>query len=76
VIETARKVYGLEPVVWPTSAGTSPIYTIRNWMGIPVASAGGAGYSRSNAHAPNENIRVKDYVQSIKYIATLITTYK
>jgi len=75
VIETARKVYGVEPVVWPTSAGTSPIYTIRNWMGIPVASAGGAGHPESNAHAPNENIRIKDYIQSIKYIAKFIITY-
>jgi len=75
VIETAEKVYGTKPVVWPTSAGTSPIYTIRNWMGIPVASAGGAGHPGSNAHAPNENIRIRDYIQSMKYIAELITTY-
>ncbi len=76
VAETARRVYGRRPVVWPTTAGTSPIYTIRNWMGIPVASAGGVGYPGSNVHSPNENIRIRDYLQSIKYIATLITTYR
>jgi len=76
VIETAEKVYGLKPVVWPTSAGTSPIYTIRNWMGIPVASGGGVGYPGSNIHAPNENIRLKDFVNSIKCMATLISSYK
>jgi len=76
VIETAKKVYGLRPVVWPTTAGTSPIYTIRNWMGIPVASGGGVGYPGSNIHASNENIRIKDYVNSIKYLATLIGSYK
>jgi len=63
-------------VVWPTSAGTSPIYTIKSWMGIPVASGGGVGYPGSNIHAPNENIRIKDYVKSIKYIAALISSYK
>jgi len=76
VIETAEKVYGYKPVVWPTSAGTSPIYTIKNWMKIPVASGGGVGYPASNIHAPNENIRIKDYVKSIKYIAALISSYK
>lgn len=76
VIETAEQVYGSKPVVWPTTAGTSPIYTVRNWMGIPVASGGGVGYPGSNVHAPNENIRIKDYVNSIKYIATLISSYK
>jgi len=76
VIETAEKVYGLKPVVWPTSAGTSPIYTIKNWMGIPVVSGGGVGYPGSNIHAPNENIRIKDFIKSIKYIAALISSYK
>jgi len=76
VIETAERVYGLKPVVWPSMAGTSPIYVIRNWMGIPVASAGGVGYPGSLVHAPNENIRVKDYIKSIKYVAALIHSYK
>jgi len=76
VIETAEKVYGQKPVVWPTAAGTSPIYTIKNWVGVPVASGGGVGYPGSNIHAPNENIRIRDYVNSIKYVATLIRSHK
>lgn len=76
IIETAEKVYGTKPVVWPTTAGTSPIYVIRNWMGIPVASGGGVGYPGSKVHAPNENIRIKDYVNSVKYVASLIGSYK
>ena len=76
VIKTAEKVYGSKPVVWPTTAGTSPIYVIKNWMGIPVASGGGVGYPGSKVHAPNENIRIEDYVKSIKYVATLIDSYR
>ena len=75
VIGTAERVYGLKPVVWPCMAGTSPIYVIRNRMGIPVASAGGVGYPGSLIHAPNENIRIKDYCNSIKYVAALIHSY-
>jgi len=76
VIKTAEKVYGLKPVVWPTMAGTSPIYVVKNMMGIPVASAGGVGYPGSLVHAPNENIRIKDYSNSIKYVAALIHSYR
>jgi acetylornithine deacetylase/succinyl-diaminopimelate desuccinylase-like protein len=75
VIETAEHVYGCKPVIWPTVAGTSPFYVIKNWMGIPVASGGGVGYPGSKAHAPNENIRVKDYVNSIKFLTSLIMSY-
>lgn len=76
VIETAERTYGLKPVVWPSMAATSPIYVIRNWMGIPVASTGGVGHLGSRIHAPNENIRIKDYINSIKYVAALIHSYK
>ncbi|MFQ6052975.1 MAG: M20/M25/M40 family metallo-hydrolase [Candidatus Bathyarchaeia archaeon] len=75
VVENLREVYGEEPVVWPMSAGTSPRYTISNWMDIPVVSAGGAGYPDSRAHAPNENIRISDYIRSIKFNASLIASY-
>jgi len=76
VIETAERVYGAKPVVWPTVAGTSPIYVVKNWMGIPVASAGGVGYPGSKAHAPNENIKIKDYVNSVKFVASLIRSFE
>jgi acetylornithine deacetylase/succinyl-diaminopimelate desuccinylase-like protein len=75
VVDLAENVYGSKPVVWPTTAGTSPIYLIRNWMKTPVASGGGVGYPGSNIHAPNENIRIRDYVRSIKYVAALICSY-
>ncbi|MFQ6094839.1 MAG: M20/M25/M40 family metallo-hydrolase [Candidatus Bathyarchaeia archaeon] len=74
-VEAAEDVYGSKPVVWPTDAGTSPIYLIKNWMDIPVVSGGGVGYPGSNIHAPNENIRMRDYIRSIKYVAALICSY-
>ena len=74
-IEKLREVYASEPVVTPTIAGTSPIYLVRNWMKIPVVSCGGVGYPDSNIHSPNENIRIKDFIRSIKFIATLIVSY-
>ncbi len=75
VVNILEETYGRKPVIKPTSAGTSPIYTIRNWMGIPVLSCGGVGYPGSNIHAPNENIRIVDLINSIKFIASLIINY-
>ena len=76
VVKTAKRIYGLKPVIWPTAAGTGPLYVIRNWLGIPVVSAGGAGYPGSRIHAPNENIRLKDYIRSIKYMVALMNSYE
>jgi len=58
VVETAEQVYGMKPVVWPTAAGTSPIYLIKNWMRIPVAYARAVDYPGLRVHALNENIRI------------------
>ena len=74
-IRRLREIYLREPVVWPTIAGTSPMYVVKNWLGIPVVSCGGVGNPDSNAHAPNENIRVADYIRSIKFVANMIATF-
>lgn len=76
VINTAREVYGMEPVVRPLSPGSSPVYTIQNWMRISVASGGGVGYAQSRIHSPNENVRLDDYMRSIKFTATLMNKFK
>jgi acetylornithine deacetylase/succinyl-diaminopimelate desuccinylase-like protein len=44
-------------------------------LGIPIASCGGIGYPGSRAHAPNENIRLDDYIRGIKYIARLFVEF-
>ncbi len=66
-IEAARIVYGQEPVVYPTMAGSGPMYPLSAALGIPAVSGLGVGHAQSRIHAPNENIRVEDYFQSIKF---------
>jgi acetylornithine deacetylase/succinyl-diaminopimelate desuccinylase-like protein len=74
VITKLEEVYGSKPIVLPTMAGTSPMYVIRKLMGVPAVSGGGVGYPESNAHSPNENIRINDFIKSIKFIAALIVS--
>lgn len=72
--ETAREIYGSAPVIDPINPGSGPNYLLCDKFGIPMAGAG-VGYSESRAHAPNENIRVEDYVRGIKHMALLLERY-
>ncbi len=70
-IAAARDTYHQDPVIYPTSAGSGPMYPLCQALGIPAVSAG-CGYHDSRAHAPNENIRLADYFEGIEFIRGLI----
>ncbi len=74
-IEAARIVYGQEPVVYPTMAGSGPMYPLSAALGIPAVSGLGVGHAQSRIHAPNENIRVEDYFQSIKFTGEFLRIF-
>jgi acetylornithine deacetylase/succinyl-diaminopimelate desuccinylase-like protein len=74
-IEAARATYGLEPIVYPTMAGTGPIYPLCQALGTPVASGAGAGYHGTMVHAPNENVRLADYFSAMRWMGYLIDAF-
>jgi acetylornithine deacetylase/succinyl-diaminopimelate desuccinylase-like protein len=74
VVAAAEQVYDKPPVVSPTMAGSGPRYTLCGEMGIPAAGAG-TGYYGSKGHAPNENIRIADFVEGVKHIAVLLEEF-
>jgi acetylornithine deacetylase/succinyl-diaminopimelate desuccinylase-like protein len=74
VVNTARQVYGLEPVVYPLTAGTGPMYELCQKFGIPSVSTG-VGNAESHTHAPNENVVIADFIQGIKHIALIMETF-
>ncbi|HTD46769.1 MAG TPA: M20/M25/M40 family metallo-hydrolase [bacterium] len=71
VSEAARRIYNREPLVFPTMAGTGPMHVLTGAQGIPTIGTG-VGYANSNGHAPNENIRIADYIEGIKHIAMVL----
>jgi acetylornithine deacetylase/succinyl-diaminopimelate desuccinylase-like protein len=73
-VAAALTVYGQEPVVYPLMAGSGPMYPLTQALGTPALSAG-VGYSGSNVHAPNENIRLNDYFEGIRFVGELITRF-
>ncbi len=74
VAETYEDVYGQVPAIYPTSAGSGPWYQLCDAFGIDACTAG-VGHGRSQAHAPNENIFVEDFVLGIKHIAAIMDCF-
>jgi len=74
VAKTAEKVYSKKAVIYPTSAGSGPMHLFRNFLGYPVVSAG-CSHPEANAHAPNENLKIKSFIKGTKFIATLISDF-
>jgi acetylornithine deacetylase/succinyl-diaminopimelate desuccinylase-like protein len=47
-----------------TSGGSGPGHYVASRFNIPIFHLG-AGYPETQAHAPNENVRVKDYLKAL-----------
>jgi acetylornithine deacetylase/succinyl-diaminopimelate desuccinylase-like protein len=69
--QVLRQVYGKEPVVVPSMAGTGPLYPFLAGLGLPVFDFG-VGYPDSRIHAPDENVRVEDFLRGAKAVAALL----
>ena len=71
VNEAALDAYGREPVVRPIIGGSGPSYPFVHGLKLPVAAAG-VGYPGSGAHAPNEHIRIADFLLGIRHTAYIV----
>lgn len=71
VSEAAREVYGAEPIVKPSMTGSGPMHSFTTTLGLPVASSG-VSNPDSRPHAPDENIRLADFIMATKYVAAII----
>jgi acetylornithine deacetylase/succinyl-diaminopimelate desuccinylase-like protein len=72
-VEAASEVYGVAPVVYPLDPASGPVGAICGVQSpaTPVVSFG-ISYAGSNPHGPNENIRLEDFVQGVKYFGRVI----
>jgi acetylornithine deacetylase/succinyl-diaminopimelate desuccinylase-like protein len=74
VAETYEELYGRAPSIYPTSLGSGPWYQLCTQFGIDACTAG-VGNAKSQAHAPNENIIVEDYILGIKHIVAIMDRF-
>jgi acetylornithine deacetylase/succinyl-diaminopimelate desuccinylase-like protein len=72
--EAVREAYGSEPLIVPTMAGTGPLYPFIETLGLPVADCG-VGYPDARIHAPDENIRIEDFLRGTKAVAALLAGF-
>ena len=71
VVETARPVYGHPMQIIPLSGGSGPNHAFVHFLNLPVVTAG-VGYPGSQAHAPNENIRLDLYLKGSMHIVRIL----
>jgi acetylornithine deacetylase/succinyl-diaminopimelate desuccinylase-like protein len=69
-IECVRELYG-EPVLWPFMAATGPMHPVVADLGIPTVLPVGVGRPDNRVHAPNENIRAADYVNTVRLMCRI-----
>jgi acetylornithine deacetylase/succinyl-diaminopimelate desuccinylase-like protein len=74
VVETAEPVYGQPMQIVPMTGGSGPNYPFIHDLKLPVATAG-VGYPGSQAHAPNENMRIDLYLKGAKHIARVLEAF-
>ncbi|MEA2575253.1 MAG: hypothetical protein QOH93_2551 [Chloroflexia bacterium] len=74
-IRAGRTVYGLEPRVVPRLAGTGPMEQLCQRYHLPAVGGAGVGNSNSRVHAPNENVRLEDFVLGIKHVAAMLAEF-
>ena len=69
---TGLAVYGKPTQISPMSGGSTPIYAFSGPLGgIPVVAAG-VGYWDNRIHAPNEHVRLIDFLNGARHIARIM----
>ncbi len=68
---TGEAVYGQPSLLMPISGGSSPMYAFGGPLGIPVVAAG-VGYASNRTHAPNEHVRLSDFLNAARQIARIL----
>ena len=73
LIEPAEEIYGMPPLVYPMDPSSGPVGAVCGACSppMPVASFG-ISHAGSNPHGPDENIRLDDFLLSIKFMGRVI----
>ena len=75
-VETAEEGYRLPATIHPLSGGSTPVYAFAKPLGgplgdVPVVTAG-VGYPGARGHAPDEHMRLADFLNGARHIARIL----
>jgi acetylornithine deacetylase/succinyl-diaminopimelate desuccinylase-like protein len=72
---TAEDIYKSSYRIDPLVGGSSPVYAFAKPLGsIPVLFAG-VGYADNRAHAPDEHVRLADFLTGARHIACILNGF-
>jgi len=74
VVDTAEEIYGTPMQIVPMIGGSGPNYPFVHVLNQPVATAG-CGYPGTNAHAPNENMRLDLYTKHARHVVRILKAF-
>ncbi len=74
VRRAAREVTGREILTLPTSAGTGPMYDVGPVLGVPIVGTG-SGYWNTRVHAPDENLRLADFKETVLLMSHIVERF-
>jgi acetylornithine deacetylase/succinyl-diaminopimelate desuccinylase-like protein len=74
VSESATSVYGMPMMLVPMVGGSGPNHLFIENLKVPVVTAG-VSYPGSQNHAPNENIRINDFISGTKHMVRIIKNF-
>ena len=74
VVQTAKPVYGVPMQIVPMLGGSGPNHAFIEYLKLPIVTAG-IGYPGTQAHAPNENVRLDLYLKGARHIARILAAF-
>lgn len=72
--DTAHEIFGSEPIVHVSSAGSGPMHLFTHVLKLPTVAIG-CNHAYSNTHAPNENQRIDVLISGTKWIAAVMERF-
>lgn len=74
VVESAADVYGMPMQIVPMMGGSGPNHVFQHALRVPIVTMG-AGHPGSQAHAPNENVRLDLYLKAARHMARVLEQF-
>ncbi len=74
-VDAAADVFDQPPAKAPMMIGTGPMWPIAGRLGIPTVSPAGVCRPDSNIHAPNENVRLDDFLNIVEFTSAYLTRF-
>ncbi|MFB6286785.1 MAG: M20/M25/M40 family metallo-hydrolase [Candidatus Bipolaricaulia bacterium] len=69
--QAGHAVYGKKARLVPLNGGSSPVYAFARPLDIPVVTCG-VGYWDNRVHAPNEHVRLNDFLKASQHVARIL----